>query len=200
LSALSRAERGLGAEVELVDPNEMLQSIFTNYGEQAKAKGLALNIDVPNKLPTIVSSRMYLQEILQNLVVNAIKYTRQGSITLKGRRDSEAIKLEVSDTGIGISKADQKHIFEKFYRSEDYRTRESSGTGLGLYVCKKLAEKIGLRLTFDSRLNHGSTFTVTVPSSQITKPSDLIDAKLQAHPPALAGAATPDSTHSAPSS
>ena len=85
------------------------------------------------------------------------------------------VQIEVSDTGIGISKSDQKHIFEKFYRSEDYRTRESSGTGLGLYVCQKLAEKIGLDISFESRLNHGSTFTVLVPHNQTeSAPTDAL--------------------------
>ncbi|HSE61282.1 MAG TPA: PAS domain-containing sensor histidine kinase [Candidatus Saccharimonadales bacterium] len=195
LSALSRAERGLGAEIEIVDLNTLLHDLYANYVEQAKTKGLVLNIDVA-KLPHVVSSRLYIEEIMQNLLTNAIKYTKQGSITIWGKRESGGVILKITDTGIGISKSDQKHMFEKFYRSEDYRTRESSGTGLGLYVCKKLSEKIGLSLEFTSRLNHGSTFTLTIPAEQIAK---LTDGATRAARPGAAEASKPDSKHSGPS-
>ena len=164
LSALSRAERGLGADMETVDLTEVLHDAYNNYLSQAQTKGLKLNLDIAApKLPKVVSSRLYIEEILQNLVTNALKYTKEGAITVHAKQSKQGVSLQVTDTGIGISKSDQKHMFQKFYRSEDYRTRESSGTGLGLYVCKKLAEKIGLGLTFESRLNHGSTFTLSIP-------------------------------------
>ncbi|HET9411630.1 MAG TPA: ATP-binding protein [Candidatus Saccharimonadales bacterium] len=166
LSALSRAERGLGANIEVVDVTKSLQAIYNNNLAQAQAKNLKLDLDISSRLPHVVSSKLYIEEIVQNLVTNALKYTKEGGITIRAKQTKAGLIIEVEDTGIGISKSDQKHIFEKFYRSEDYRTRESSGTGLGLYVCKKLAEKIGLSLTFGSRLNHGSTFTVTVPPKQ----------------------------------
>ena len=70
--------------------------------------------------------------------------------------------FEVKDTGIGISKSDQAKIFNKFYRSEDYRTRETGGTGLGLYVATKLAKKLGTKIGIHSRLNHGSSFSFTL--------------------------------------
>jgi signal transduction histidine kinase len=69
----------------------------------------------------------------------------------------------VADTGIGISASDKSKIFGKFYRSEDYRTRATGGTGLGLYITDKLAEKLGAEITFSSKLNHGSTFRVNLP-------------------------------------
>jgi two-component system, OmpR family, phosphate regulon sensor histidine kinase PhoR len=199
LSALSRAERGLGAEIEIVDPNQVIHDLYTNYTNQANEKGLKINLDLPSQLPKVVSSRMYIQEILQNLVTNALKYTKQGSITIRGNRDANGVTIAVSDSGIGISKHDQKHMFEKFYRSEDYRTRESSGTGLGLYVCKKLAEKIGLSLTFESRLNHGSTFTLAIPNEQLEKPATSAAGATPSSPAAAVEATTPDNTHSAPS-
>ena len=189
LSALSRAERGLGAEIEVVDITQSLQAIYNNNLAQAQAKKLKLDLDTSSRLPYIVSSKLYLEEIVQNLVTNALKYTKEGGITIRAKQTKAGLIIEVEDTGIGISKSDQKHIFEKFYRSEDYRTRESSGTGLGLYVCKKLAEKIGLSLTFESRLNHGSTFTVTVPPKQFATKG----AKAGDH---LASVPQPDSTHS----
>ena len=84
-------------------------------------------------------------------------------MTLHIRKTDKGILFAVKDTGIGISKTDQKRIFEKFYRSEDYRTRETSGTGLGLYVVQKLAHKLGVTVEVKSRLNHGSTFSFVLP-------------------------------------
>ena len=77
--------------------------------------------------------------------------------------------FSVADTGIGLSKADQKRVFDKFFRSEDYRTRESSGTGLGLYVTAKLAHRLGAQIALESELNKGTTFTITVPSLEAPK-------------------------------
>jgi signal transduction histidine kinase len=106
---------------------------------------------------------LYLEEILQNFITNAIKYTQKGSVTLRIRKTREGVHFAVKDSGIGISKADQKRIFEKFYRSEDYRTRESSGTGLGLYVVQKLSHKLSTTIEVSSQLNHGSEFSFTLP-------------------------------------
>jgi signal transduction histidine kinase len=92
-----------------------------------------------------------------------LKYTNEG-ITLAAAQDGQQVRFSVTDTGIGISKSDQKRLFEKFFRSEDYRTRESSGTGLGLYVTLKLASKLSAKVEVASQLNKGSTFSISVPS------------------------------------
>ncbi|HVI68948.1 MAG TPA: ATP-binding protein, partial [Magnetospirillaceae bacterium] len=119
-------------------------------------------------LPHMKTSKLYLEEILHNLITNSLKYTREGTITVSATKKAGNLQISVTDTGIGMSKFDQRHIFQKFYRSEDYRTRETNGTGLGLYVCKKLADKLHVGLTFESRLNHGTTFTITITKDQFT--------------------------------
>lgn len=169
LSTLSRAERGLDAAVEDIDPHELLSEMYKSYVDAAQKKGLKLDLDVQPRLPHINTSRLYLEEILQNFLTNAIKYTKEGTVTLIGHKARGGVYFAVKDTGIGISKSDQRHIFEKFYRSEDYRTRETSGTGLGLYVTRKLASKMGVEIDFESRLNHGSTFSFIVKSSEKPK-------------------------------
>ncbi|MFZ1361207.1 MAG: ATP-binding protein [Candidatus Saccharimonadales bacterium] len=161
LSTLSRAERGVGDAPEEIDLNALLEDLFHRYQPEAEAKSLALNIDIQN-LPTIWASRLYLEEILQNFVTNAIKYTKEGTVTMKGTAEGKKVHLSVVDSGIGISKTDQEKIFEKFFRSEDYRTRETGGTGLGLYVVRKLADKLNTKIEVSSRLNHGSTFGFTL--------------------------------------
>jgi two-component system, OmpR family, phosphate regulon sensor histidine kinase PhoR len=162
LSTLSRAERGVGDVAEEIDANSLLQELYLRYQSEAEAKSLKLNLDL-DKLPMITTSRLYLEEILQNFITNAIKYTKEGTVTLSGKVKDGKIECSVSDSGIGISKTDQEKIFEKFFRSEDYRTRETSGTGLGLYVVKKLADKLDTTIEVKSRLNHGSTFSFVLP-------------------------------------
>jgi two-component system, OmpR family, phosphate regulon sensor histidine kinase PhoR len=163
LSTLSRAERGVADTPEPVDVNQLMHDLYAKYEPDATKKSLRLDLDVPAKLPIVQVSRLYLEELLQNFITNAIKYTQSGTVTLAAKVVDGGVRCSVSDSGIGISKTDQKHIFEKFYRSEDYRTRETSGTGLGLYVVQKLAAKVGTRIEVESRLNHGSTFSLTVP-------------------------------------
>lgn len=159
LSTLSRAERGVADETEIIDVAELAAQINSEYSPQAGEKGLAFNLDIGGRLGVVKVSRLYLEEILQNFITNAIRYTQKGSITLSIKKNkSGEITFKVIDTGIGISKADIAKIFDKFYRAEDYRTRETKGTGLGLYVSAKLAKKLGCKIEVESRLNHGSTF------------------------------------------
>ncbi len=171
LSTLSRAERGVADTAEIIDTREMIHKIYEEYHKDAADKGLHFNLDLGSTLGQISASRLYLEEMLQNLVTNAIKYTKEGSITVSAKQKLGVIKFSVKDTGIGISKSDQTKIFQKFFRSEDYRTRETSGTGLGLYVAAKLAHKLKTSIKLTSRLNHGSTFSFEMPVATIDKPN-----------------------------
>lgn len=162
LSTLSRAERGVADVAEQIDVQNLIDNLYNEYAPQAKKKQLLFDVDVLGKLGTVTASQLYLRELLQNLITNAIKYTKEGSITLRATRKDTSIRFEVKDTGIGISKGDQAKIFHKFYRSEDYRTRETGGTGLGLYVAAKLAKKLGTTIEVKSRLNYGSTFSFVI--------------------------------------
>lgn len=164
LSTLSRAERGVGDTVDEINVRDIMHELFTRYEPEAAAKSLHLNLDVDADLPHVETSRLYLEEIMQNLITNAIKYTKEGAVTIRAKvLPNGRIDCSVTDTGIGIAKPDMEHIFEKFYRSEDYRTRETSGTGLGLYVVHKLADKLETKIKVESRLNHGSTFSFVLP-------------------------------------
>jgi signal transduction histidine kinase len=135
-----------------------------SYRGEAQAKGLELRTDLDHDLEALYSSKLYTREILQNFVTNAIKYTQIGSVTLGARTDPKGVRFHVSDTGIGISKTDQEKVFDKFFRSEDFRTRQSNGTGLGLYVTMKLARLIHAEISIESELDHGSTFTILIPN------------------------------------
>lgn len=164
LSTLSRAERGIADEAEFIDVDEMIHDLYNEYHPEAEAKKLAFDLSVSGKAGHVMASRLYLKELLQNFVTNAIKYTHGGSVTIKVKKTKDILSIAVKDTGIGISKPDQKRIFDKFYRAEDYRTRETNGTGLGLYVAEKLARKLNTTIDIVSRLNHGSTFSIELPA------------------------------------
>ena len=168
LSTLSRAQRGLYMNDEDIDINEFMTSLYNKYSDEAKARGLRMVVDIDVKGKVTVPS-MVIEEIMQNLITNAIKYTDKGGVTIgvsPVTNDGKHAKFYVKDTGIGISKSDQEHIFQRFWRSEDYRTRQTNGTGLGLHVVEQLATKIGAKVNVDSELNVGSTFSIILPISK----------------------------------
>lgn len=163
LSTLSRAERGAADTAEEIDVIQLVHKMHDQYEKEAAKKGLRLDLDAGTGLGKINVSRLYVEELLQNFITNAIKYTKEGSVTITAKRSKNHVTFTVKDTGIGISRSDQTKIFSKFYRSEDYRIRETGGTGLGLYVAAKLAHKINTKIDFTSRLNHGSSFGFKLP-------------------------------------
>jgi len=171
LATLSRAERtDVPLDINTIDLHDFTNSLGRDYQTQAAAKGLSLTVSIAENVKTLSTAELYLREILQNFCTNAIKYTKKGSVIIHVRSNAKNDAIfSVSDTGIGLSKADKKRVFDKFFRSEDFRTRESSGTGLGLYVTAKLANKIHAVITLDSELNKGSTFTITVPNLEKNK-------------------------------
>ncbi|MDB5170749.1 MAG: hypothetical protein JWO35_443 [Candidatus Saccharibacteria bacterium] len=165
LSTLSRAERGvLKVEVEPINVHDLVTELANNYSVQAKAKDLEFKTELDPKLELLQSSKLYVREILQNFITNAIKYTAKGTVTLHATADPKGVRFAVTDTGIGIGKGDQQKVFDKFFRSEDYRTRQANGTGLGLYVTMKLTRLIHAEIELKSELNKGSTFTIFIPN------------------------------------
>lgn len=167
LSTLSRAERNvLEVDVEAINPHTLVEELVSNYHDQAASKGLELHTDLSPHLETLSTSKLYGREILQNFITNAIKYTENGSVTIGAQPDPKGVRFSVTDTGIGISKSDQEKVFDKFFRSEDFRTRANNGTGLGLYVTMKLARLLHAEISVRSELNHGSTFTIFIPNLQ----------------------------------
>ncbi len=165
LSTLSRAERGkLTLEVEPINIPDLINDLAKNYQHDAQIKGLKINTDIDPNLELLQSSKLYTREILQNFITNAIKYTNKGHITITAKQKKQGVELSVSDSGIGISKIDQEKIFDKFFRSDDYRTRQVNGTGLGLYVTMKLARITHADISFSSQLNKGSKFTIFMPN------------------------------------
>lgn len=105
----------------------------------------------------------HLREVIGNLIENAIKYTPKGDVVVDITGDNDHVTISVADSGIGIPKEDQAHLFQKFYRVDNSETREIGGTGLGLYLCRRLVETMQGRLWVDSEYKRGSTFFVELP-------------------------------------
>lgn len=164
LATLSRAERGkLQVDIESINVHELIDDLRESYAPDANSKGIELKIEQDPQLELLQSSRLYVREILQNFITNAIKYTDHGHVTIAAKPDKNGVLFTVSDTGIGISKADQEKVFDKFFRSENFQTRANSGTGLGLYVTMKLARLIHADISVESELNKGSVFSIYIP-------------------------------------
>ncbi len=165
LSTLSRAERGvLQVDVESINIHDLLVELTKTYKPSATEKGLTLTNELDPSLELLQSTKLYVREIIQNFVTNAIKYTEQGSVTMGARPKEGGVEFYVRDTGIGISKPDQEKVFDKFFRSEDFRTRKNNGTGLGLYVTMKLARLIHAEISLESEINKGTTFKIFIPN------------------------------------
>ncbi len=170
LSMLSRAERGkLHVDIESINIQDLVNELINNYQSEANKKSLKLTAINDSKINTLNSCKLYVHEILQNFITNSLKYTEHGSIILTVKGQNNSVLFSVTDTGIGISKSDQKRIFEKFFRSEDFRTRKTNGTGLGLYVTAKLADLLQTKISLKSKLNKGSTFQITIPDLTLSK-------------------------------
>lgn len=157
------AER-LELEFQRISISQLMESCLETSQHRAKEKNLEIRLEAPNGLPDVSGDRRRLAEVLQNLLDNAIQYTMPGGkITLSAKARSGEVIVTVSDTGIGIPRADQPRIFERFYRVDAARSREAGGTGLGLSIAKHLVEAHGGRLWVESELRQGSRFHFSVP-------------------------------------
>jgi signal transduction histidine kinase len=110
------------------------------------------------------TSRLYVKDILQNFISNGIKYTQKGSVEVTANSMDDKVIFAIKDTGIGVTKAEISKLFQKFWRSEDIHTRETEGTGLGLYIAAKLAGELGAKIDVQSIKGKGSTFSVAIPT------------------------------------
>ncbi|HWI63369.1 MAG TPA: ATP-binding protein [Symbiobacteriaceae bacterium] len=147
--------------VQLAD---VVTHVAETFRVQAEAKGLTFKVEVdPNGIPLISADPDRLTQIASNLVSNAVKYTKEGQVRVVVDQDHLAVRLLVEDSGVGISPADQKRIFEKFFRADNKYAREAGGTGLGLSIVKMLVEEHGGHIKVESEAGKGSRFTVSFP-------------------------------------
>ncbi|MET0647473.1 MAG: ATP-binding protein [Pyrinomonadaceae bacterium] len=130
----------------------------------ASEKEIALEVDVPEGLPTLRADRAKLRRVLVNLVSNAVKFTpRGGRVSLSAAPEDGAVRVSVADTGVGIPEEDLRDIFDKYAQARSRATRSEKGTGLGLYITRQLVELHGGRIEVSSEVGRGSTFSFTIP-------------------------------------
>ena len=150
--------------MEPMDLRELGQRAAQAMEGQATGQGLTLKCDLPESLPMVVGDAERIQQVIINIITNAIKYNKpQGAITITGGTEGEKVFLRVEDTGIGVPKEDLKRLFERFYRVDKARSRESGGTGLGLAIAKQIVESHGGTIGFDSEYGKGSVVTLYLP-------------------------------------
>ena len=162
LLALSQAESQSLAKTH-VNLAEILRNSVQFLMHKATEKGIILAYEGPVDLPAQVNESQFNQVVI-NLVDNALSYTDQGAVTVIAERHDSRIEIKVVDTGIGIPSEHLPRIFERFYRVDKGRSRQRGGTGLGLAIVRHIVEAHGGRVTVESVLNEGTTFTVVLPA------------------------------------
>jgi signal transduction histidine kinase len=161
---LSKIEAGqLTLSLGEYSMGDVVQAVVSAVESLASEKKLALKATVPADLPPGRGDERRLTQVLLNLVGNAIKFTDDGEVSIQARASDGAFVVSVSDTGPGISEADQRTIFEEFQQADSSSTRKKGGTGLGLSISRRIVELHGGRLWVESTPGRGSTFSFTLP-------------------------------------
>ena len=165
LQELSLAEAG---ELKLVyqaeDITKLVKQAVTPWQPQLAAKEISLSLDLPDNLPLVNIDWQRVNQVLHNLLENAVAYTHKGgTINVAAITQGDWVEVSVSDTGEGIPAEDLPHIFERFYRVDKSRARATGGSGLGLTIAKRLVEAHGGKITVQSKLGKGSRFSFTLP-------------------------------------
>ena len=160
LVEISRIETGeLKMNFEYFNIHDLLNDLFKDAHQRNSNKNLKIQLEVPDKKLFIYGDKSRLDQVIANLLSNAMRYTDQGQIRIKVmRRDNELI-FSIRDTGIGVSRKALSRIFERFYRTDKARDRRKGGTGLGLAISKHIIEAHGSHIYVDSLEGKGSTFS-----------------------------------------
>jgi two-component system phosphate regulon sensor histidine kinase PhoR len=167
LIELSRIETGkVQLHLEMTDLNILIQEVISRLSPQAERKQITLSKDLQAGLPQIEIDREKVRQVLENILHNAVKFTPAGGqIRLSASFTSDSLTIQVGDSGIGISKEDLPHIFERFFKAD--RSRSTSGSGLGLAIAKHLIQAHGGEIWVKSELGKGSNFGFTLPLPKI---------------------------------
>jgi signal transduction histidine kinase len=161
---LSRIESGgWRPNVGRVDVSGVVRDVFAAVQATADAKGLRLVSEIPRDAAMVAADPTAFRQVVSNLVENAVRYTNEGSVTLRTRLAEAGVWVDVRDTGVGIAPEHVPRIFERFYRVDSARSREQGGTGLGLAIVRHLVDAHGGRVEAASVVGRGTTISVLFP-------------------------------------
>ena len=161
---LSRVEAGeVSLDIAETRIADVMREVADSLEPLVERPRVRLDVEVEPNLPGVVTDADKVRQILLNLVSNAIKYTDEGSITVRAAAADGRLRIAVSDTGIGVASDELEKVFLEFYRADSNGARRRNGTGLGLTISQRLARALGGGIAVESRLGRGSTFTVDLP-------------------------------------
>ena len=165
LLSVSSMELGsLSLNKQVTDLGRMLNEVLAKIRPQVDEKQLELEVVLPEKMPEPELDKDKIAAVLVNLLGNAVKYTPEGGrVTFRVNIKDQQIEISVEDSGVGIAEDEIGKVFDKFFRSNDPRVQAQTGTGLGLALAQEVVRLHGGRLTVESEINKGSTFSVTLP-------------------------------------
>jgi two-component system phosphate regulon sensor histidine kinase PhoR len=165
LLSVSSMELGsLSLNKQVTELGRMLNEVLTKIRPQVEEKALALEVVLPEKMPEPELDKDKIAAVLVNLLGNAVKYTPEGGrVTFRVNIKDQNIEIGIEDSGVGIAEDEIGKVFDKFFRSNDPRVQAQTGTGLGLALAQEVVRLHGGKITVESELNKGSTFTVTLP-------------------------------------
>ena len=169
LQELSKLEAGyLPVEIKEVAIAPLIKQVCDRFSDQLIAsEDLALTSSLPDDLPAVWGDPARIEQVLVNLLSNALRHTKKGEVGVRVYTESGWVWVAVSDTGTGISEADLPHVFERFWRADRSRDRASGGSGIGLAVSRRLVELQGGRIEAESLLGKGSVFRFSLPTQPI---------------------------------
>ncbi len=166
LLIVSKLEEGIFTIAKQeVDAEELIKEMISRYEVFAHASDIDIVFNPGEQAPVVLTDPSMLKLVIENLIDNAIRYTRGGGkIEIKLRKQAKEMIFSVKDSGVGIPQKEQKYIFKKFFRAENALKQRTRGSGLGLYVCKLIILKSGGKIWFESKENKGTTFYFTLPT------------------------------------
>ena len=168
LRTLSLADTGqLTLQMQSVDINDAVERVTTRLAQAMRLKNLQLQVNLAPNLPHVWADPDRLQQVIGNLLHNAIRYTpHDGTITIGTEQRQHDIMLRVRNTGAGFSPEEAADIFKRFYRTDKARARETGGSGLGLAIVRGLTESMGGKVWAESEQGAGVTFFVALPKEE----------------------------------
>jgi signal transduction histidine kinase len=164
LMTLSRNRQRRDAESGVTELEALARRVRRTFQDKAAEKRIGFQVSLPEELPDVRGRLETVEQMVENLVSNAIKYTpAEGSVEVRFSRANGTVRIEVSDTGIGIPAADRSKLFTEFFRAENAKAMEDVGTGLGLAIVKEIADQLGGRIFVESEEGAGTIFVVHLP-------------------------------------